>query len=136
MGRENYALMPPAQGGDEDSIRLLLSKNPVCSFSCHKCQVHGFSIPSAMIRVEFHIVLFAFDNAALAKAGLSYLCYYSWRTSRLLFQFNSIYFITKIEYKNNNIKLQSIKCQVTKFLFFFFIFTKFLNTIKSFYSMF
>ena len=33
-GREIHLLTPPAQGAAEGSIRLLLTKNPACSFSC------------------------------------------------------------------------------------------------------
>ena len=33
----------PALGAAEGNVRLLLTKNPVCSFSCPRWQVHGIS---------------------------------------------------------------------------------------------
>ena len=33
-GRENFQINPPAESRKEDSIRLLLTKNRLCSFSC------------------------------------------------------------------------------------------------------
>ena len=38
-----HQLAPPAQGGSKGSVRLLLTKNPVRSFSCPICQVRGLS---------------------------------------------------------------------------------------------
>ena len=42
-GREDNQIPPPAQGGAEGSVRLLLTKNPTHSFSCLSCQVRGLS---------------------------------------------------------------------------------------------
>ena len=36
-------MTPPDHGGVEDSVRLLLTKNPARSFSCPWCQVHDIS---------------------------------------------------------------------------------------------
>ena len=33
-------ITPPARGGAEDSVRLLLTKNPVCFFFCPWCHIH------------------------------------------------------------------------------------------------
>ena len=41
--RVNLSITPTAKGGVENSVRLLLTKNPACSFSCPSCQVRGIS---------------------------------------------------------------------------------------------
>ena len=41
--RENHRMTLTAHSGEEDSVRLLLTKNPTRSFSCLWCQVHGIS---------------------------------------------------------------------------------------------
>ena len=41
--RENHPMKSRAHSGAEDSVRLLLTKNPARSFCCPWCQVHGIS---------------------------------------------------------------------------------------------
>ena len=50
MYRENHRITPSAQGGAEGSVRLLLTKNPVCSLSCPSardavCRLNGSRVP-------------------------------------------------------------------------------------------
>ena len=40
-------MTPPTHGGTEDSVRLLLTKNPARFFSCPSCQVRGYSLESS-----------------------------------------------------------------------------------------
>ena len=39
-GLGNHRITPPVQSGAESSVRLLLTKNPACSFSC-PCRYAG-----------------------------------------------------------------------------------------------
>ena len=41
---QNPPLNPPAHGGAEGSVRLLLTRNSACSFSCPRCQVRGHGV--------------------------------------------------------------------------------------------